>query len=308
MFGRNEVSWEPGCRFEESPYHVIEHALPLDRVQADPDVTATGLKPDAAASDAAGPGRSGDGRKLVLITEYLELPTPANPRGTWVTMAAGKPIKPARDYPCWDLGGPVLHKLTYAIDPNSDRDLGLARFLLDHIRLMNDCRNKQAEWKNLALNPQVILQNVEMAQPLTDEPGAVYTAYGSGEVVWRPVPAIPQELEQMRQAAQDSIGRVSGQNDIPTQDAILIHACAVANFQIGQTHRFNQRLCRTRQAQVAGKHMGLDAILFFQLGRQLLQLVFTARHQHHVVVILGQQVGKLHAEPGRCAGDEGGTG
>lgn len=217
VFGRNEVSWEPGCRFEESPYHVIEHALPLDRVQADPDVTATGLKPDAAASDAAGPGRSGDGRKLVLITEYLELPTPANPRGTWVTMAAGKPIKPARDYPCWDLGGPVLHKLTYAIDPNSDRDLGLARFLLDHIRLMNDCRNKQAEWKNLALNPQVILQNVEMAQPLTDEPGAVYTAYGSGEIVWRPVPAIPQELEQMRQAAQDSIGRVSGQNDIPTQ-------------------------------------------------------------------------------------------
>ena len=29
--------------------------------------------------------------------------------------------------------------------------------------------------------------------------------------------------------------QLSTENEIPTQDAILIHACAVANFQIGQT-------------------------------------------------------------------------
>lgn len=29
--------------------------------------------------------------------------------------------------------------------------------------------------------------------------------------------------------------QLTTENDIPTQDAILIHACAVANFQIGQT-------------------------------------------------------------------------
>ncbi|MEE1388676.1 MAG: flotillin family protein, partial [Collinsella sp.] len=29
--------------------------------------------------------------------------------------------------------------------------------------------------------------------------------------------------------------QLATENDIPTQDAILIHACAVANFQIGQT-------------------------------------------------------------------------
>ena len=42
--------------------------------------------------------------------------------------------------------------------------------------------------------------------------------------------------------------QLTTENDIPTQDAILIHACAVANFQIGQTPELIETAPQPRRA------------------------------------------------------------
>jgi hypothetical protein len=94
--------------------------------------------------------------------------------------------------------------------------MGLVKHLLDAQRTYNDCTNKQLEWKNLALNPQVIIQNGEFAQQLTDEPGAVFHATGSGEIIWRPVPPVPSELSAIKEEAKVDMAQIAAQNDIPS--------------------------------------------------------------------------------------------
>lgn len=214
VFGRNEVSWEPGCRFEDSPYHVVSQARPIIVAESASGYLGGKLVADAvSASD-----KRKDQGKMVMVTDYLELPTPKNPQGRWVTIANGKLLEAEKAYPCPDLGGPVLHKLCYMIDADSDRDRGLVRDLLDVSRTINDCGNKQAEWKNLALNPQVMAPLGSMRQRITDEPGAIfeYTPVGGMEPKWRAVPPVPPELEGMKQSAIASMARIAAQNDIPS--------------------------------------------------------------------------------------------
>lgn len=45
--------------------------------------------------------------------------------------------------------------------------------------------------------------------------------------------------------------QLTTENDIPTQDAILIHACAVANFQIGQTPELIEIAAETKKVELA---------------------------------------------------------
>lgn len=211
VYGRNQVAWEPGVRFEDSRWHVLIQARPVDQI---PGKVAA----DAQNQDVLGKAQKGQSTKLALVYDYLEQPSAKNPDGRWVTFVNGTVLAgEGRAYPCKGLGSSVLHKVAYTLDADNDRDLGLVTQLLDAQRTYNDCVNKQLEWKNLALNPQVILLNVHMDQRLTDEPGKVYTAMGSGSVEWRPVPPIPPELEQIKQGAQGDIARMAAQNDIPSQ-------------------------------------------------------------------------------------------
>lgn len=56
------------------------------------------------------------------------------------------------------------------------------------------------------------------------------------ESCWRKCPFVILGLQRVDTLALGAVQvQLSTENEIPTQDAILIHACAVANFQIGQT-------------------------------------------------------------------------
>jgi len=216
VFGPNEVYWEAGLKFEDSPWHAIEQARDLQSTYETEGYVGGKLDPDGQQAETETANRSQD--KLVLVTEYLERPSKAKPHGCWITMANDRVIVEERPYPCEDQEGnildePVLHKLTYAMDPENDRDSGLVRHLLDAQRTVNHCNNKISEWINLALNPQLIVQNGQLKQKLTDEPGAVYNAVGSGELKWREVPAIPSQLFQQKSEAVADMGRIAGQFD-----------------------------------------------------------------------------------------------
>jgi hypothetical protein len=216
-FGPNEVYWEPGLPFEESRWHGIEQARDRDAVVEMEGYIPGKLDPDAQQAETDKPQD-----KLVLVTDYLERPTPKNPKGRWLTMANDRIIVPERPYPCVDHNGntvdePVLHKLTYAMDPENDRDSGLVRHLIDAQRTINFCNNRITEWAALALNPQLVIQNGQLKQKLTDEPGAVWNVAGTGDLQWRPTPNTPGELFKQKDEAISDMGRISAQNDIPNQ-------------------------------------------------------------------------------------------
>jgi hypothetical protein len=143
-----------------------------------------------------------------------------------VILANGRQIVRESAYPLVDPKGrtvdePVLHRLGYFVDPGSDRALGLVRDLLDPQRTINDCVNKQLEFKNLGLHPQILAPVGAFAPgtKITDEPGAVFEFNPVGAAVpqWRPTPQIPQELFQIQQAAKADIANIAAQNQIPGQ-------------------------------------------------------------------------------------------
>ncbi len=222
VYGSGQVGWEPGVRFEDSRWYIIVQAEPVDQVLARPNVLVTDIDPDATDAMVVGKERTKHS-KLALITEYLERPSVKYPAGRRLVMAKGKQISPEEPYPFEGPDGvvdePVLHKLTVIRDPDSDRDLGLVRFGLDCIRSHNDAVNKSLEWKNLALNPQVLAQfgAVPPGTTFTDEPGAVFEVARVDQVKWRDVPAVPRELFEMADRAKADLGFIFSQNDIPGQ-------------------------------------------------------------------------------------------
>jgi hypothetical protein len=221
VFGPNEVYWEPGLNFEDSRWHCVEQARDPEAIYQMEGYTGGKLTPDAQGSESL-TSESTPEAKLVLVSEYLERPCPEYPQGRWIVIANGRVVIPERPYPCADYDGepidePILHKLSYARDPDSDRDQGLVRHLLDAQRTINAAASKSVEWLVLALNPQLLIRNGGLAkgQRLTDEPGAVYNVVGNGEMEWRPVPPVPQELFQIKGQAESDIARIAAQNDIP---------------------------------------------------------------------------------------------
>jgi hypothetical protein len=223
IFGPNEVYWEPGIDFEDSKWHAVEYAKPIEEIYQLPGYTGGKLKADADASDTRDETKT-ETKNLGLVTEYLERPSMKNPQGLWMVLANDREIMPRRPFPCVDAQGrpvdePVLHKLAYFTDPDSDRDMGLVRHLLDAQRTVNDCTNKQLEWKNLTLMPQwVMLPGVfGSRQRRTDEPGAMWTVNSLDGFKQLDVPQIPQDLQEIKDEAKADIGRISAQNDIPNQ-------------------------------------------------------------------------------------------
>jgi len=219
VFSGRQVGWEPGCRFEESSWHFVQYVSPLDTLKGAPGFVDGELKADANTDPVAGKGKKGS--KQVMVTEYLERPTPQNRKGRRLKIANGRLIAAEEAYPCWEYGTDelALHKLAYWTDPDSDRDMGLVRHLLDAQRTFNMAVNKISEWVDLALNPQCfVIGNVPDDFQLTDEPGKAYQLWGSNaRVDWRPVPPVPQELFQVKNEARADMGRLAAQNDIPNQ-------------------------------------------------------------------------------------------
>ncbi len=221
VYGPNEVGWEPGVQFDDSRYLYIEQAVSMDEVKSWPGFDGLPLTPDAEKSDLAGAQKNRQAEQnLVLVRHHLERPSKRYPDGRWLTVANDRVILPEEPFPVRDSRGqavdePALLKLSYIVDPESDRDLGLGGFLLDPQRSYNHANNKQQEWITLSQNCQVVVKNGKLKQRLTDAPGAVYEFVGQGDVSWRPVPPVPPDLENMKEAALADMQRTASQNDIP---------------------------------------------------------------------------------------------
>jgi hypothetical protein len=211
----NEVMWEPGCDFDDSPWWAVECAEPADQVMAYPYYMGGPLIPDASTSDV--PTDRSDQDNMVIVTRYFERPSAKRPSGRLIYTANDRVICPPEPYPLTDPDGtvidePILHPLSWTVDPDDDRDQGLVEDLIDPERGIQDCLNKISEWKNLALNPQI---DAPLGSQVTanDEPGRInYFPPGAQPPQVRPVPPIPPELfsfynllvQLMRDLAADS--------------------------------------------------------------------------------------------------------
>ena len=223
VYGSPEVSWEPGCQFEDSPYWVIENARSVQSIQQEHGYIGGKLVPDA------NPDWRQDGTRpsqMVMVTEYLERPCPKYPQGRWLIMANDREIFPEQGYPIKNKDGqvldqPCLHRLSYAANPGSDRDQGLVKQLIEPQRTFNDALNKISEWKNVALNPQILapVGSLDSRTRPSDEPGSIvyYNPIIGHEPKWRPVPPIPSELFALADRMQSLIGSIASSSEIPSQ-------------------------------------------------------------------------------------------
>lgn len=223
-FSGNEVGWEPGLDFEESPWHVIQQARLVDEVEATPGFIKgkERLTPDAQSHEILNTGNRSQIQKLVMVTEYLERPSAKQRKGRRIVIANDRMILPEESYPCAVYGydaGPCLHQISYTVDPEQDRDRGLVWHLLDAQRTYNNATNQQIAWAQLALNPQIIGPPLANKVKFTDEPGAYYEVIPINGMTpqWRDVPPIPPELSQMKGEAKEDMKEIAASNDVPTQ-------------------------------------------------------------------------------------------
>lgn len=222
VYGGTEVMWEPGVRFEDSRWHAVRQARQIEDVKAMAGfIKGTKLTADAAATGpeterqrVAQPG------SLVLVTEYLERPSEKHPKGRRLVIANGQIIvdPEGEDYPLVDVHGnpldePVLHKLSYFTDPDSDRDMGLVRHLLDPMDNFNDTVSRILEWARYTLTPQLLAPRGSRVRP-TSEPGEItwYDPVFGLEPKWRQVPQIPPELFTMLEQTRADMRQIAGQN------------------------------------------------------------------------------------------------
>lgn len=223
VLGPEAVYWEPGLSFEESPWHAIERPMSpvrikqLDRLKVDVDRE---LKSDQATHASFVQGQlSKKSAKAdsVLVTEYLEKPTPDEPEGIRVFLANGKEITERDEYPTYVTGPdgpePCLVEFSYVETPDRDRDMGLVEHLIDPQRSANFAMNRENEWMNAAMMPQVITGPGGMIDPLTNEPFAVFRAKGDvNQVKFRETPTIPPQLAQHQDRAYVDMEYIAAQN------------------------------------------------------------------------------------------------
>jgi hypothetical protein len=198
VLGGNEVYWEPGCAFKESPYWVIERAVPVDEVKDMPGFVGGKVTADAETSDVPSDKPTD---QMVMLTQYFERPCPRYPEGRYYCIANNRVVIPPARYPVIDtddrvVDEPVLHRLAWDEGDGSERDFGLTWQLIDSQRTVQDCLNKIIEWKNRALLPQMLARANTLKTRRTDEPGAVLYFEGTPEdkPQWENVPEIPQSL------------------------------------------------------------------------------------------------------------------
>lgn len=217
VYGSQDVMWEPGARFADSSFHIVRSAQTMEAVTSTPGFFGGMVKPDVTETNTFRRGYSKFNTQLVEVYDYLEQPTKTHPEGRWLTIANSRVVARERAYPTPT--GICLFPLSYIQDPDNDRDMGLVQHLLDPQRIYNDAWNKIVEWKNLAINPQMIVApGVLQGQKITTEPGAVWEiADPKNNVMWRDVPSMPPELFRIIQESNGVIARLAAQNDIPGQ-------------------------------------------------------------------------------------------
>lgn len=210
----NQVYWENGVPFLDAKWYAIERARSIEDAKAIPGfIPGTQLTPDATTSDI--PHDRDAVENMVIVTEYFERPSAKRPQGRCVVIANGRPIVDYRlidptsvdwwgPYPLQDADGtvldePLLHRLVWTHDADSDQDFGLTWQLIDFERTIQDGVNKLVEWKNRCLNPQMKAPVGSLVSNPTDIPGDVrfYRPIGGLQPEWEQPPPIPAELFEL---------------------------------------------------------------------------------------------------------------
>lgn len=252
-YSRNQVMWEPGVEFDDSPWIATQEGRPVDEVMQLDDYMGGPLAPDAQAMVPQSE-KNRWGQQLVVVTEYLERPSPKFPLGRWLTLAGNRVIVGAtagpdgamiyRPYPLTDCDGnpvdePVLHRLSYTVDPDADEDFGLVKHLIDPQRSYNDANNKALEWKNRVLNPRILAPVGSMKTRPDDQPGGIdyYTPVGGQVPQWQPVPPIPESLFQIMQQAKMDMQMIAATGDIPDD----LNAGPAVEAVIERSHEISQQ-------------------------------------------------------------------
>jgi len=226
-FGGNEAYWESGVRFEDSRWHVKENARSKSDLEDDPEFIGAPLKADAKERGGitSNASKKSGGSDLVLVTEYFERPCPKYPEGRHLTIANDRLAFPEAPFPVRDeknqvVDEPPFFRLAYTADPDSDRDSGIVRHLIDAQRTVNDAVNKTLEWMRLAMNPQMVAPKGSLVTLPTDAPGDVVyydpaiTSLAGGRPEWRQVGTPPQELFEIADRAAQDMRSISHANDI----------------------------------------------------------------------------------------------
>jgi hypothetical protein len=112
---------------------------------------------------------------------------------------------------------PCLHRLSYIVDPEADRDHGLVWGLIDLQRTINDCWNKSLEWKNRCLMPQAKATKGADVSTQSDTPGAVTYHNPGTEFEWQQTPQVPAELADMLERAISHMRLLAADSDIQAQ-------------------------------------------------------------------------------------------
>jgi hypothetical protein len=269
VFGGNECYSEPGTKFRESRWWVVERARPTYEVTELPGFTGGELTPDARTSDI--PTDKPDADNLVMVSEYFERPCPKYPEGRWFTIANNRVVVDNRlidqesedvfqPYPLRDADGsvidePLIHRLVYTHDPDSDTDFGLTWQLIDFQRTAQDCINKILEYKNIGLNTQVMAQKGALYNAPTDIPGdALYYRQGYEKPDWRPPPnpAILNALQEIHDGVVQRMREVASYEDIhadpnvaaKTTQAVIEQSIARWQSFLADLADFHSRLMR----------------------------------------------------------------
>jgi hypothetical protein len=165
-----------------------------------------------------------DQDNMALLTTYYERPSSRYPEGRCFYIANDRQIWPQDDYPLKDPDGsavdePALHPLSWVIDPEDDRDMGLVEDLIDPVRGAQDCLNKISEWKNRCLVPKILAPINSIVNRPTDEPGQIvyYKPTGPNPPTWEQVPQIPQELFQFQQVLLGIMQSASSDTQLQAQ-------------------------------------------------------------------------------------------
>jgi hypothetical protein len=199
-FGLNECYWEPGLRFDDSPWHCVEQGMtPLG--DADRRVHRWGTGPRRLSFGLHRPQPQVDGgRNLVTVTEYLERPSKEFPKGRWLTLANARVIAGVANVggekclPPLPLDRRHLHHPAVLRRGPGLRPQPGSRPAHDRPRPHGAGFVVEAlEWKNRALMPQILAPVGSMKGRRTDAPGAInyYVPVGGQVPQWETVPPIP---------------------------------------------------------------------------------------------------------------------
>lgn len=251
-YNRDEVMWEQGEDFKDSRWYATESDMLIERVERIPGFVGGKLTPNVQ-----------DNAEKVVLTVYYERPCPDYPDGRRLFIANERVIVepeneedgfyPLRDHKGEVIDKPVLHRLSYTVNPKGD-DLGLVERLIDPQRTINDCMNKLGEWKNRCLMPKMLAIRGSIDTHVDDSPGQIiyYTPRGGEPPKWETPPAIPRELFDMVDLALTQMRALAADIDVQpdprlttgTANAAIEQSQARWQSFLGDLAEFHSRLMR----------------------------------------------------------------